>query len=165
MSSLPLVQQRVGRPHTSMFVRMLWRAAVRRRGRAASALLAMIVAAATATAMLNLYGDVQSKLQKEFRSYGANIVVLAKDSQTLPADALQRVNSVVSGDGVAVSFGYVVARTTSGQPVVVAGTDFALARKLNSWWKVSVWPDSSQQALVGVKAQAALHGQNLDLTF
>jgi putative ABC transport system permease protein len=125
----------------------------------------MIVAAATATAMLNLYGDVQSKLQKEFRSYGANIVVLAKNSQTLPADALQRVNSVVSGDGVAVSFGYVVARTTSGQPVVVAGTDFALARKLNSWWKVSVWPDSSQQALVGVKAQAALHGQNLDLTF
>jgi putative ABC transport system permease protein len=166
MSSLPLAQQRAGRPHTSMFLRMLWRAAVRRRGRAASALLAMIVAAATATAMLNLYGDVQSKLQKEFRNYGANIVVVAKDRQTLAADALQRANSVLTGDGVAVPFGYVVARTASGQPVVVAGTDFTSARKLNSWWKVSAWPEAAQQALVGVQAQAALHpNQSLDLTF
>src|SRR5689334_18141334 len=149
MSSLPLAEHRAGRPHTSMFVRMLWRAAVRRRGRAASALLAMIVAAATATAMLNLYGDVQSKLQKEFRSYGANIVVVAKDGQTLSADALQRANSVLARDGVAVPFGYIVARTSSGQSVIVAGTDFALARRLNSWWKVTAWPSGAQQALIG----------------
>jgi putative ABC transport system permease protein len=148
-----------------MFLRMLWRAAVRRRGRAASALLAMIVAATTATAMLNLYGDVQGKLNKEFRSYGANIVVIAKDGQALPADALPRVRSVLSGDSVAAPFGFVVARTASGQPVVVAGTDFASARKLNSWWKVSVWPEAPQQALVGVQAQSALHPTGLDLTF
>src|SRR6185369_11167747 len=98
MSSLPLAERRAGRPQTSMFLRMLWRAAVRRRGRAASALLAMIVAAATATAMLNLYGDVQGKLNKEFRSYGANIVVIAKDGQALPADAVQRVRSALSAD-------------------------------------------------------------------
>ena len=46
-----------------MFLRMLVRAAVLRRGRAASALLAMVVAAAVATAMLNLYVDVQAKLR------------------------------------------------------------------------------------------------------
>ena len=61
-----------------MFVRMLVRAAILRRGRAASALLAMVVAAAAATAMLNLYVDVQAKLRREFRKYGANIVVVAK---------------------------------------------------------------------------------------
>ena len=59
-----------------MFLRMLIRAAVLRRGRAASALLAMIVASAVATAMLNLYTDVQAQLRKEFRNYGANIVVI-----------------------------------------------------------------------------------------
>lgn len=166
MSSLPLAEQRAGRPHTSMFVRMLWRAAVLRRGRAASALLAMVVAAATATAMLNLYGDVQGKLQKEFRNYGANIVVVANDGQVLSVDALQRVNSALAGDGVAVPFGYVVARTTSGQPVVVAGTDFASARLLNSWWKVSAWPEAPRQALLGTQAQSALHpNQSLELTF
>ena len=52
-----LAARRANVPHTSMFVRMLVRAAVLRRGRAASALLAMVVAAAVATAMLNLYVD------------------------------------------------------------------------------------------------------------
>jgi len=46
-----LINRRAGKPHTSMFLRMLMRAAVLRRGRAASALLAMVVAAAVATAI------------------------------------------------------------------------------------------------------------------
>jgi len=126
----------------------------------------MVVAAATATAMLNLYGDVQSRLQKEFRSYGANIVIVARDGPELAVDALQRVNSALGGNGVAAPFGYVVARTASGRPVVVAGTDFASARRLNSWWKVSSWPESAQQGLIGVQAQAGLHAdQGLDLSF
>src|SRR4051812_1426713 len=165
MSSLPLTARRAGRPHTSMFLRMLLRAAVRRRGRAASALLAMVVAAAVATAMLNLYGDVQNKLQKEFRSYGANIVVVAKEGQALSPDALQIVNATVADRGSAVPFGYVVARTASGQPVVVAGTDFVQARKLNSWWKVSRWPETPQQGLLGVRAQTAVGSQAFDLSF
>ena len=49
--------------HTSMLFRMLVRAAILRRGRAASALFAMVVAAAVTTAMLNLYVDVQAKLR------------------------------------------------------------------------------------------------------
>ena len=80
-----VARRRAAAPHTSMFLRMLVRAAVLRRGRAASALLAMVVAAAVATAMLNLYVDVQAKLRREFRKYGANVVVVAKDGQSLPA--------------------------------------------------------------------------------
>jgi putative ABC transport system permease protein len=172
VSSLPIPAQnlkasRSGRPHTSMFLRMLLRAAILRRGRAASALLAMVVAAAVATAMLNLYGDVQTKLQKEFRSYGANIVAVAKDGQTLPPNALPDVNTALAGRGLAVPFAYVVARTASGQSVVVAGTDFAEARKLNNWWQVSAWPTGPQQALIGSRAQSALNSSNqaFDLAF
>jgi len=138
-----LMGRRRAAPHTSMFVRMLVRAAVLRRGRAASALVAMVVAAAAATAMLNLYVDVQAKLRKEFRNYGANVVVVAKDGQTLPADALPTVNAALAGRGLAVPFAYVVARTNDGQSVVVAGTDFEQVRKLNSWWSVSAWPRKS----------------------
>ena len=87
-------------PHPSMFLRMLLRAAVLRRGRAVSALLAMVVAAAVATAMLNLYVDVQAKLRREFRNYGANIIVVGKDGASLPADALARVESVLAGRGI-----------------------------------------------------------------
>jgi hypothetical protein len=84
MNTQPSVaDRRAHSDHTSMFLRMLIRAAVVRPGRAASALLAMVVAAAVATAMMNLYVDVQAKLRKEFRSYGANVVVVGKDGAWL----------------------------------------------------------------------------------
>jgi putative ABC transport system permease protein len=162
MSSVPLsspqdvVRRRQRGTHVAMFTRMLIRAAALRRGRAASALLAMVVAAAVATAMMNLYVDVQAKLRNEFRNYGANVVVVAKDGQALPADALTKVESALGGKTLAVPFSYAVARTTSGQSVVVVGTDFNRARQLNHWWNVSHWPSNSSEALVGMKADTAL---------
>jgi len=164
-SNSVLVNRRQKAPHTSMFLRMLLRAAVLRRGRALSALLAMIVAAAVATAMLNLYVDVQAKLRREFRNYGANVVVIAKDGQSLPAGALNRVDEAVAGKAMAVPFAYVVARTFEGQSVVVAGTDFEQVRKLNQWWAVSRWPQASNEALVGQRAASFLGGKAFDLSF
>ncbi len=136
-----LAARREHAPHTSMFVRMLVRAAILRRGRAAAALFAMVVAAAVATAMLNLYVDVQAKLRREFRNYGANIILVGKDSASLPSDTLARVDSILNGRGVAAPFGMIVARTADGQPIVVAGTEFDRVRKLDKWWSVSRWPE------------------------
>jgi len=154
-------------PHTSMFLRMLVRAAILRRGRAASALFAMVVAAAVATAMLNLYVDVQAKLRREFRNYGANIILVGKDGASLPADALAHVDSVLAGRGIAAPFGLVVARTGDGQAIVVAGTDFERVRQLDRWWSVSAWPAGAQQALIGVRAQQTVSPKNqaFDLSF
>jgi putative ABC transport system permease protein len=162
-----LIERRAAKPHTSMFLRMLVRAAVLRRGRAASALLAMVTAAAVATAMLNLYVDVQAKLRKEFRSYGANIVVVAKDGQALPADAFATVESALAGRGLAVPFAFVVARTSDGQSVVVSSTDFDQVRKLDSWWSVTAWPSAEQNALIGQRAASVVspQGKPFDLSF
>jgi len=162
-----LAASRSHAPHTSMFVRMLLRAAVLRRGRAASALFAMIVAAAVATAMLNLYVDVQAKLQREFRNYGANIILVGKNGASLPVQALSQVDSTLSGRGVAAPFGLVVARTSDGQSIVVAGTDFDRVKQLNRWWQLNNWPSASQQAVVGVRALPIVSpkGQPFDLTF
>jgi putative ABC transport system permease protein len=159
-SARDLAARRAHVPHTSMFLRMLVRAAVLRRGRAASALFAMIVAAAVATAMLNLYVDVQAKLRREFRNYGANIILVGRDGASLPPDALVRVDSILAGRGIAAPFGLVVARTSDGRPIVVAGTDFDRVRQLDRWWSVSGWPSSSQQALIGVRAMPAVAPKN-----
>lgn len=162
-----LAASRASAKHTSMFVRMLLRAAVLRRGRAASALFAMVVAAAVATAMLNLYVDVQAKLQREFRNYGANIILVGRPGASLPSDALARVDSTLSGRGIAAPFGLVVARTADGQPIVVAGTDFDRVKQLNRWWSVSSWPTSEKQALIGVRALPLVSPKNqpFDLSF
>jgi putative ABC transport system permease protein len=150
-----------------MFIRMLLRAAVLRRGRAASALFAMVVAAAVATTMLNLYVDVQAKLQREFRNYGANIILVGKNGASLPAEALSRVDSALAGRGIAAPFGLVVARTGDGQSIVVAGTDFDRVKALNRWWSVNNWPLATQQVLVGVRALPIVSpkGQPFDLAF
>jgi putative ABC transport system permease protein len=160
-------ERRAAVPHTSMFLRMLVRAAVLRRGRAASALLAMTVAAAVATAMMNLYVDVQAKLRKEFRSYGANVVVVGRDGASLPSDAIGKVEAILGGRGLAVPFAYVVARTANGQSVVVAGTDFERVQKLDRWWSVSAWPSGPGEALVGMRALPVVSpdGKAFDLSF
>jgi len=167
MSASPNLGRRAQAPHTSMFVRMLLRAAVLRRGRAASALVAMVVAAAVATAMLNLYVDVQAKLHREFRNYGANIVVVGKDGQSLPADALAKVETQIRNNDMAVPFAYAIARTGDGQSVVIAGTDFEQVRKLNHWWSVTAWPGHTNDALVGVRAGSVVSpdGKPFNLSF
>jgi len=149
-----IVDRRAGSPHTSMFVRMLVRAAVLRRGRAAAALFAMVVAAAVATAMMNLYVDVQAKLRTEFRSYGANVIVVAKQGQSLPPDSSLKIESTLGPATLAVPFSYAVARTSDGRSVVVAGIDLARARRLNHWWNVSHWPAAPSDALIGMRAAA-----------
>lgn len=153
--------------HTSMFLRMLLRAAMLRRGRAASALLAMVVAAAVATAMLNLYVDVQAKLRREFRNYGANIIVVGRDGTSLPADAVSQAESVVEGHGVVAPFALIVARTSDGQAIVVAGTDFDRVRELDRWWSVNNWPAAPKGALVGARAVPVVSPKNqpFDLSF
>ena len=174
-----LVASRANAKHTSMLWRMLVRAAILRRGRAASALSAMVVAATVATAMLNLYVDVQAKLEREFRNYGANIILVGKDGASLPAIALSQVDSTLGGRGIAAPFGLVVARTKDGQPVVVAGIDFDRVKQLDRWWSVTAWPtpenpnfsqnrgEVGHPALVGVRALplVAPKNQPFDLSF
>jgi len=160
-------RRRQSSPHASMFVRMLVRATVLRRGRAVSALLAMVVAAAAATAMLNLYVDMQAKLGREFRKYGANIVVVSKEGKDLPNNSLSTVQSVLGHSGIAVPFAYAVARTSDGHSVVVAGTDFNLVQKQDDWWSVTAWPNAPHEALIGRRAHTVLNtqGKPFDLSF
>jgi putative ABC transport system permease protein len=134
-----------------MFFRVLARAAILRKRTALSALMATAVAAAAATAMLNLFSDVQGKLQREFRNFGANIVVEAPESKSFDDSAITQIRAVVNGHGLAVPFAYAVVRTARDQAIVVAGTDLDLARQLNPWWAVSAWPRGANEALLGLR--------------
>jgi putative ABC transport system permease protein len=138
---------------------MLRRSLIHRRARSLSALVAMTVSAAVATALLTLYADLDAKLHHEFRNFGANIVVTAADqSKGIPADALQRAKDAAGENAVAVEFGYAVATTAGGTPIVVSGTNFDAVRQLNSWWQVDAWPvpGDASAALVGQRATSVI---------
>jgi len=134
------------------FWTMLRRSLVHRRSRSFSALVALTVSAAVATALLTLYADLDAKLHKEFRSFGANVVVTAPAGKALPADVMARVKEAAGADSIAAEFGYAVATTDRGTSVVVAGTDFDAVKRLDAWWQVDAWPQAGD-------ANAALLGQ------
>ena len=144
--------------------RMLRQSLLHRRARSLSALLAMTVSAAVATALLTLYSDLDQKLHREFRSFGANVVVTgaagtAGQASSLPADAVARVRAAAGADAAVAPFGYAVATTDRGTPVVVAGggggggggMDAEATRRLDSWWKADASP-VGEEALLGQKA-------------
>jgi putative ABC transport system permease protein len=151
---------------------MLRRSLVHRRARTLSALVALTVSAGVATALLTLYADLDSKLHREFRTFGANVVVTAAPSGDpeaaaaaggpavvdtvtaagLPDGALAKVEQEAGPDAIAAEFGYAVATTDRGTPVVVAGTDFDAVRRLDAWWQVSAWPTRADEALLGQRA-------------
>jgi putative ABC transport system permease protein len=122
---------------------ILRRSLLHRRARSLSALVALTVSAGVATALLTLYADLDNKLHKEFRSFGANIVVTGPDLGFDPEYHAQ----TAAGPGSHVApFAYAVATTDRGTPVVIAGTDFDAVRALDPWWQVTSWPKDSSGA-------------------
>src|SRR5258708_9647377 len=65
----------------ALLMRLLVKAAWVRRDRALTALLSIVVVAAMATVGLTVYADLEAKLNREFRSFGANLVLTAPDAQ------------------------------------------------------------------------------------
>ena len=146
-----------------MFLRMLLRPLIVRRGSSAIAVLAMVVAATAATAMLTLFTDVQAKLRGDFRGYGANLIITSKVGAALSADALQTVEGQLRGNEVAAPFGYVIAKA-EGQAVVVGGIDVERTRKLDPFWMVGSWPEQGK-VLLGSRAAKQFGKGDLSVEF
>jgi putative ABC transport system permease protein len=138
--------------HCVTFSRILRRSLIHRRARSFSALVALTVSAAVATALLTLYADLDAKLHHEFRTFGANIVLTAPSNAGFPTDALTRIHNAAGEDAIAAPFSYAIATTDRDTSVVVAGTDFAAVQRLDAWWQVDAWPSATD-------ANAALLGQ------
>ena len=120
-----------------------------RRGRSLGALVALTVSAAVATALLTLYADLDQKLHREFRNFGANVVVTGLVGD---GDLYGKAVKAAGADAAVAEFGYAVATTDRGTAVVVAGVDFPAVRKLDNWWQVERWPTGGDEILLGQRA-------------
>lgn len=151
-----------------MFMRMLWQSLQNRKGRVAVAVMAVAMGAAMVFALGSLSLDMNDKIGKELRDYGANIVLVppAGHSANLAADpsfsdealtALENSSAAPYIVGTA-PYLYGIAEIGS-QKVVVAGTDFDKVRKISPWWKVQgQWAAAgTTQSIIGGKAAAVLN--------
>jgi len=120
---------------TQLLLRLLLKAAWVRKDRAFTALVSVAVVATIATTALTIYSDLEGKLSREFRGFGANVVV-TRPSGALSAAQLALIRQA-AGAGEVVPVAYAVfTETESGQRIVVGGADLAALRRLNTAWSV-----------------------------
>ena len=148
---------------TQLLLRLLLKAAWVRKDRAFTALVSVAVVATIATAALTIYSDLEGKLSREFRGFGANVVV-TKNSGSLTGEELAGINKIVGARGEVVPVAYAVANFSEGARVVVGGADLDKLHKLNTAW--SFEERGSGTALVGARvAEAVSHGGSWQITY
>jgi putative ABC transport system permease protein len=164
---------------------LLVKAAWVRKDRSLTALLSITVVATMTTVALSVYSDVGTKLNREFRSFGANVIITAPQG-ALDAGRLAAVKTTLGNRGEAVPIAYAIAEDSSGSPVVIGGADLQPLRELNSWWSItpptaqaarpssgnppsgnSPPGNSSNDALLGARASEVLSpkGQDFEIRF
>jgi putative ABC transport system permease protein len=150
-----------------MFWRILWRLLSASRGRLALALAIVTSGAAVSAALLNLNFDANDKLTREFRSFGANVVISAphaSDATALIDDGIVDEINAVHEPRIVASAPYLYVAAQAGEadnrvPVIVAGTSFDQVKRINSWWNVNgQWSphDDATQCMVGATAARLL---------
>lgn len=149
---------------TQLLLRLLFKAAWVRKDRAFTALVSVAVVATIATAALTIYSDLENKLSREFRGFGANVIV-TRNTGALAASELADIRKIIGSAGEIVPVGYAIAtETTSNAKIVVGGADVNQLRHLNSSWSFSNAGQGS--ALVGARVDEAItHGADLKLSF
>lgn len=156
-----------------MFWHLLRRSITQARGRWLVALLALTAIAALCSALGNVYLDISRKLTREFRAYGANIIVAAPavagsqhllDQSTVEAVPEDRTRVLARAP-----FLHVVARLEK-KSVMVAGTWLDRTSDLFPWWKIAGSKVDSRddlgQCLIGVSVArqwSLLPGQAIEL--
>jgi putative ABC transport system permease protein len=157
-------------PDRKMFWRIVRRLFAAQRGRLLVILLALGASAAITAALLNLQVDARDRLTKEFRVFGANIIVSPRDTKssstgvaTLDESIAEKVRQSLPPRASADSYLYLVASvsSTSSAPVnaVIAGKRIEGINR-SSWRSAIVTPRGNKNlCFVGVKAAQQLHLQ------
>ena len=157
--------------NTGMFFRMLFSAVFRRRSRAAMAVIASTVGAATLFCLAMICIAVPQQMNQEMRAYGANLIVTPTGDATgdaagdsgaagssgdaakaagIDAAMVEHTTEMVRAKGSAkyATYRYENVRVNAA-PYVMAGVDAAAVRNLNHHWVVDgSWPTAGK-VLVG----------------
>lgn len=130
-----------------MFLRMISQALKERKSRVAIVFFAIVVGIGVISALFSVYYDINIKMSKELRTYGANLALKPNSgqAQNLSLNELKRVIAEFSQEELV---GYrpnlygiaevesQVSVFKSNKPVVLVGTWFDQIGKINPYWQI-----------------------------
>jgi len=133
------------------YFKMITSSLMRRKSRMLVALLAVAIGATVLSGLVTIYYDVPRQMGKEFRSYGANLMLVSSDAEDIEKDALSLAKQQIpSGNLVGLTaFRYETMRLNR-LPFMVGGVDFLAVKKTRPYWGVNGnYPQGKSQALLG----------------
>ncbi|SHI48889.1 ABC transporter permease [Propionispora hippei] len=134
-----------------MYVILVVNALLRRRSRMLIALLAVAVGATIISGMITVYNEVPQQLGREFRAYGANLLLLPGQDQTvLPEATVQEVGKLLNGYEIVGMAPFLYERVKINEkPVFTGGTNFSTLRKVSPYWQINgTWPEPGKQEIL-----------------
>ncbi|MDR2355631.1 MAG: FtsX-like permease family protein [Clostridiales Family XIII bacterium] len=135
----------------TLYLKMITSALIRRRSGMLAALLAVAIGATVLSGLVTVYYDIPRQMRQEFRSYGANLILVSADGEALAAEAAEAaIACIPRSEAVGIApYRYETVKINE-QPFMAAGTDLAEARKTSPYWFVSgEWPDRDGSVLIG----------------
>ncbi len=155
-----------------MFLRMVTASLLRRRSRMLIALLSIAIGATILSGLVTIYYDVPRQMGAQFRSYGANMILLAEDGKNLTRESLQQALSLLPEDRLVGASPYRYVRldmTSRQQSFTSAGTDFEQVKKTSPYFRVEgEYPSESGEILIGkeiAETIGAKTGSYIELTY
>ncbi|MDR1083207.1 MAG: ABC transporter permease [Coriobacteriales bacterium] len=134
------------------YLKMVCASLIRRRSRLLVALLSITIGATILSGLVTIFYDIPRQMGQEFRSYGANMVLLPEGtSGVISPEQLEAATGVLPSEDV---MGVAPYRydtiAVNDLPFILAGTDFEGAKAASPFWGVTgSWPSARAQALVG----------------
>ena len=121
------------------FLRMIFYSLLRRRLRMLVALTAVAVGATIISGMITVYREVPQQLGREFRAYGANLLLIpANDNENFDAASLDKVKEILRGNEVIGIAPFLYERLEiNKQYILTGGTDFDELQKVSPYWQIN----------------------------
>ena len=155
-----------------MFLRMITASLLRRRSRMIIALLSIGIGATILAGLVTIYVDVPRQMGAQFRSYGANMLLLPQDGATLNSENLAEALTVIPQDELVGAAPYRYVRfdmTLRQQSFTAAGTDFEQITKTSPYFSVEGrYPEKTREVLVGKEIADTIGvkvGSGMELTY
>ena len=155
-----------------MFLRMITASLLRRRSRMLIALLSIAVGATILSGLVTIYYDVPRQMGAQFRSYGANMILLPDGKTAMTMDSLNDALSVIPESEIvgATPYRYVRLDMPSRQQSFTgAGTDFSQVQKTSPYFSIEgEYPSGSREILVGKEIADTIGvktGSSVELSF
>ncbi|OCG04933.1 ABC transporter permease [Gilliamella apis] len=125
---------------------------IRRRSRIAIALLGVAIGATVLLGMVTLCYDIPRQMGQEFRSYGANLLLMPANNQpTMPMTEVKKAVSLLPQDKLlgVTPFRYDSIRSNQ-QPYTIVGTQFDQVINTSPYWKIEgEVPKNPNEIMIG----------------